>query len=45
MNFKVADRLPRRFNQIIWKGMMGNRPYPKMATDMFHQATKVDNDD
>jgi YVTN family beta-propeller protein len=45
MNFAVADRLPRRFNQIIWKGMMGNRPYPKMAMDMFHQATKVDNDD
>jgi hypothetical protein len=45
MNFAVADQLPRRFNEIIWKGMMGNRPYPKMATDMFHQATKVDNDD
>jgi len=45
MNFAVADRLPKRFNEIIWKGMMGNRPYPKMAMDMFHQSNKVDNDD
>jgi DNA-binding beta-propeller fold protein YncE len=42
MNFAVADRLPARFNQIIWKGMMGNKPYPKMVMDMYH---KVDDDD
>jgi hypothetical protein len=29
MNFTDADLLnPGQFNRILWKGMMGNKPYP-----------------
>jgi hypothetical protein len=42
-DFSDADRVPvARFNKVLWKGMMGSRPYPKMALDQHH---RVDNDD
>jgi WD40 repeat protein len=42
-DFSDADRVPvARFNKVLWKGMMGSKPYPKMAFDGYH---KVDNDD
>jgi hypothetical protein len=29
MDFTTEDRLdPVNFNRILWKGMMGNKPYP-----------------
>lgn len=44
MNFAEADQLPPRFNRILWKGMTGNKPYPKLVMDMYHR-NRVDNDD
>jgi hypothetical protein len=42
-DFSQADRVPvARFNRVLWKGMMGSKPYPKLAFDRHH---KVDNDD
>jgi DNA-binding beta-propeller fold protein YncE len=42
-DFSDADRVPvARFNRVLWKGMMGSKPYPKIALDQYH---KVDNDD
>jgi DNA-binding beta-propeller fold protein YncE len=42
-DFSDADRVPvARFNRVLWKGMMGSKPYPKMALDQHH---RVDNDD
>jgi hypothetical protein len=42
-DFSQADRVPvARFNRLLWKGMMGSKPYPKLAFDRHH---KVDNDD
>jgi YVTN family beta-propeller protein len=33
MNFRVEDDFNfGRYNQILWKGLMGNRPYPKGPT-------------
>jgi YVTN family beta-propeller protein len=33
MNFKDEDRVdPLDFNHILWKGLMGNRPYPAKPT-------------
>jgi hypothetical protein len=41
-DFSDADRVPvARFNKVLWKGMMGSKPYPKMAFDRYHKA---DND-
>jgi YVTN family beta-propeller protein len=42
-DFSDADRVPpARYNRVLWKGLMGSKPYPKMALD---QRNKVDNDD
>jgi hypothetical protein len=42
-DFSQADRVPvEKFNRVLWKGMMGSKPYPKSAFDRYH---KVDNDD
>jgi len=31
MDFSKEDRIPtERFNRILWKGMMGDRPYPEL---------------
>ena len=31
-DFSDADRVPpARFNRVLWKGLMGNRPYPAMT--------------
>jgi hypothetical protein len=33
MDYDVEDRLDTtRFNRELWKGMMGNKPYPKKRT-------------
>ena len=35
MDFSDADRVdPADFNRILWKGMMGNRPYPAVPTKL-----------
>jgi YVTN family beta-propeller protein len=35
MNFKDEDQVdPLDFNHILWKGLMGNRPYPAKATGL-----------
>jgi len=35
MDFTDADRVdPQLFNQILWKGMMGNQPYPAPPTGL-----------
>jgi hypothetical protein len=42
-DFSDADRVPpAKYNKVLWKGLMGSKPYPKMALDQHH---KVDNDD
>jgi hypothetical protein len=29
MDFETEDRVdPKDFNRILWKGLMGNKPYP-----------------
>jgi YVTN family beta-propeller protein len=41
-DFSDADRVPpAKYNRVLWKGLMGSKPYPKMALD---QHNKVDND-
>jgi hypothetical protein len=43
-DFSDADRVPPlRYNQVLWKGLMGNKPYPKMALDQ-HKKVEKDND-
>ena len=35
MDFTTEDRLdPADFNRILWKGLMGNKPYPAVASGM-----------
>jgi hypothetical protein len=42
-DFSDADRVPpAKYNKVLWKGLMGSKPYPKMTLD---QRNKVDNDD
>jgi YVTN family beta-propeller protein len=42
-DFSDADRVPpAKYNKVLWKGLMGSKPYPKVALD---QRNKVDNDD
>jgi YVTN family beta-propeller protein len=42
-DFSQADHVPvEKFNRVLWRGMMGSRPYPKLAFDRYH---KVDKDD
>jgi hypothetical protein len=42
-DFSDADRVPvARFNRALWKGMMGSKPYPKMALDQYHKLDKDD---
>jgi YVTN family beta-propeller protein len=40
-DFSDADRVPPvRFNKVLWKGMMGSKPYPTMGHD--HSTGKQD---
>jgi hypothetical protein len=33
MDFETEDRVdPLNFNRILWKGLMGNKPYPAATT-------------
>jgi YVTN family beta-propeller protein len=42
-DFSDADRVPpAKYNKVLWKGLMGSKPYPKMALD---HRNRVDNDD
>jgi hypothetical protein len=42
-DFSQADRVPvATFNRVLWKGMMGSKPYPKLAFDRHHKADKDD---
>jgi hypothetical protein len=35
MDFRDADRVDdNTFNRVLWKGMMGNRPYPSRPTGL-----------
>ena len=35
MDFTTEDRVdPEDFNRILWKGLMGNKPYPATPTGM-----------
>ncbi len=39
LDFSDADRVDSAlFNRILWKGMMGNKPYP-IAPDLLNKAT------
>jgi len=41
-DFSDADRVPpAKYNKVLWKGLMGNKPYPKMANNSLNRA---DND-
>ena len=40
-DFSEADQVPpAQFNQVLWKGLMGNKPYPTI-----HGVTTSDDDD
>jgi DNA-binding beta-propeller fold protein YncE len=42
-DFSEADRVPvARYNRVLWKGLMGSKPYPKMALDQYHKVHKDD---
>jgi YVTN family beta-propeller protein len=42
-DFSQADRVPvEAFNRVLWAGMMGDKPYPKLAFDRYHKADKDD---
>ncbi len=42
-DFSDADRVPpARFNRVLWTGMMGSRPYPKMGNDARTQEREDD---
>jgi hypothetical protein len=35
MDFETEDRVdPKDFNRILWKGLMGNKPYPAATTGL-----------
>lgn len=41
MDFSVEDRVdPRGFNQILWKGLMGTRPYPSAPDGLDLRANR-----
>jgi DNA-binding beta-propeller fold protein YncE len=41
-NFADADEVPTaKYNRVLWKGLMGSKPYPRMANNA---VNKVDND-
>jgi YVTN family beta-propeller protein len=41
-DFSDADRVsPQKYDRVLWKGLMGNKPYPRTATNTLN---KVDND-
>ena len=43
MDFKDEDRVdPLDFNQILWKGMVGNRPYPAKPTGQDLRQNRVE---
>jgi hypothetical protein len=47
-DFSDADRVPHRlFNEVLWKGMMGDRPFPVLhsAYKTVDAAAKVRDDD
>jgi len=44
MDFSREDRIPtQKFNRILWKGMMGAKPYPalKPGKKPQHEADEV----
>jgi hypothetical protein len=42
-DFSDADRVPpARYNRVLWKGLMGSKPYPELALD---RRNKVEKDD
>jgi DNA-binding beta-propeller fold protein YncE len=43
MNFETEDRVdPADFNRILWKGLMGNKPYPAATTGMDLRRNRED---
>jgi hypothetical protein len=46
MDFTDADRVdPLEFNRILWKGMMGNKPYPaSLLTEKGSREPRKDKD-
>ena len=41
MDFSVEDRVdPRGFNQILWRGLMGGRPYPSASDGLDLRANR-----
>jgi YVTN family beta-propeller protein len=41
-DFSDADRVPpAKYNKVLWRGLMGNKPYPKVVLNL---SNKVDND-
>jgi YVTN family beta-propeller protein len=42
-DFSDADRVPpAKYNKVLWKGLMGSKPYPQIALE---HTNKVDRDD
>jgi hypothetical protein len=41
MDFENEDRVdPKHFNRILWKGLMGNKPYPAATTGLDLRANR-----
>jgi hypothetical protein len=46
MDFSDADRVdPVLYNRILWKGMMGGRPYPAALSGSSLRRNRQDRDD
>ena len=45
MDFSDADLVdPTEFNRVLWKGLMGNKPYPAALTGTHLRADRDDDD-
>jgi hypothetical protein len=43
MDFSVEDRLdPKAFNHILWKGLMGPKPYPEISSGLDLRAKRAE---
>jgi len=43
MDFSVEDRLdPKAFNHILWKGLMGAKPYPEISNGLDLRANRAE---
>jgi hypothetical protein len=43
MDFSAEDRVnPKQYNHILWKGLMGNKPYPETPTGLDLRSNRAE---